>query len=427
MQRLLRWTAIAIALLAPLSLVLTTLPSVVNVPFMDEWAWAPLAYHARTGTLSAGLLFGAHNEHRNTIPNLVFLAIDHFGGWNVRAESAFSLAVFVGADVLLGLLVRRTIHGLRGLISFALISLVFCSFGQWENFVLGYNIGWNVCTLGIIAVVLLLSSPKRGMWALFAAVLIAAAASFSSGQGLLIWPCGLVLIALVPLRNRLSTLLIWAALSCVAIASYFIDYHPDPLVVPADVQPDSAISFFLAFLGGALRPGSGSAQAVISGVAVLLALTIAILFVYANRRRPAPSDALAPWIALAAYCVLGAALTAAGRHSLGDDYATDSHYEAIAVFLPLATIGIVATCWPELPARGRSAWASAGAMLVLLTSGVDAHGLRYIHQYSTARRAELAALPGIRSDLATLAYPDVAELREFLNELHSVHDEPFLP
>jgi hypothetical protein len=423
MQRTIRWTAIAIALLAPISLVVTTLPSVVNVPFMDEWAWAPLAYHARTGTLTADLLFAPHNEHRNVLPNLVFLAIDHIIGWDVRAESAFSLAVFIGADGLLWQLVRRTIPGLRGLVAFALVSLVLCSFGQWENFVLGYNIGWNLCTLGIIAMVLLLTSPQRGIRACVAAALVAAGASFSSGQGFVLWPCGLGLIALAG-RKAVAAIAIWLVCAGVVSAGYFFDYHPDALVIPADARPTSATSFFFAFLGGVLRPGSGSSQAVLCGAVVLLALIVAVAFAY---RSSARRDAYAPWLALAAYGLLGAALTAIGRHVLGDDYAIDSHYEAIAVFIPLATIGIVAVSWFEVPARVRSAWATAAALLILLTFGVDTHGLRYIHQYAAARRAEVAALPSGGPDLVTLAFPDRAELREFLGELRAVHDTPFLP
>jgi hypothetical protein len=78
---------------------------------------------------------------------------------------------------------------------------------------------------------------------LVVAALVAAGASFSSGQGLLLWPCGLGLIALAG-RKTIATLVIWLVFACVISASNFFDDHPDPLVIPADAGPTPTISFF---------------------------------------------------------------------------------------------------------------------------------------------------------------------------------------
>jgi hypothetical protein len=324
-------TATAVSLLAPTLLAITTIRLSVNVPFYDEWEWADLSYHARTGTLTFSQLYAPHNEHRNTIPNLVFLLIDRLASWNVLDEQLFSLAVLVAGLVILWRLMRRTISGTRGAIAFAAMSVALCSLGQWENFGLGYNIGWNICTTAVIAVVALLTAPRRSWKHVVLAALIAALASFSSGQGLLLWPIGLFAIILVP-REPYRTSVAWFAVAVAVVAAYYSDYHvisPTPLAGLG--QAASVVQYSLTYLGYAIRSGSGLVQAEFFGAAVLLALALAFCAdLQADRGRFARN---APWYALALYALLGAAFTAVTRLNLGLETATESHYFAIAVFL----------------------------------------------------------------------------------------------
>jgi hypothetical protein len=136
----------------------------------------------------------------------------------------------------------------------------------------------------------------------------------------------------------------------------------------------------------------------------VLALIIAVAFAY---RVSVRRDAFAPWLALAAYGLLGAALTAFGRNGLGDGYAIDSHYEAVPLFVPLATIGIVAACWSEVPVRMRSAWTVAGELLIPFTFGVDVHGfaLRPSVRGSPPRRSRRLAERPLRSRHARVSGP----------------------
>jgi hypothetical protein len=154
-----RTGSVIIALLAPAILTATTIRCSVNVPFFDEWEWADLAYHAKTGTLTFAQIVAPHNEHRNTVPNVVFLLLDRWGSWNILHEQLVSLALIIVAQLALWRLVRGTIPGIRGTMAFAAMAVVLCGLGQWENFALGYNIGWNICTAGAIVVVALLTAP----------------------------------------------------------------------------------------------------------------------------------------------------------------------------------------------------------------------------------------------------------------------------
>lgn len=416
--------AAAVAILAPMVLVMLTLPFVVNIPFMDEWEWTSLAYHARTGSLTLDLIFAPHNEHRNTVPNLIFVALDRFGGWNVGRESALSLALIVVSDVLLWRLVSRTMSGSRRYVTFALLSLLLCSFGQWENFALGYNIGWNICTLCVIATVGLLTSPTRTLRSVALAALAAAAATFSSGQGLLLWPCGLVALCLVAHRTAASVG-IWCASAMLAVIVFEAGYHPGPLAVPPGAVPTSVAAFTLTFLGAALRNGSGWVQALILGTTMVLLFGAACWAGIVATPRRAHREACAAWVVFGAYALLGAGVTALARRAFGVDSALQSHYAAIALFLPLGTIGLVASAWPHLASRQRRPWLFAAAALIVLIAGVDVHGVVALQRYAADRRAEIAAIAKGDASVTVLAYPRAGELARMLQELREVHDGPY--
>ena len=422
----LKGLALLVAWLAPLALLAATIRFSVNVPYQDEWEWADLAYHAKTGTLTFSQIYAAHNEHRNTIPNLVFLLFDRFGSWNILYEQLFSVAVIVAGLAVLWRLTRRRIPGTRGAITFAAISLLVCGFGQWENLALGYNIGWNICTSAAFAVVALLVTPSRSLRHVVAAAAVATIASFSSGQGLLMWPVGLAAIALVP-RYPYRTASAWLVVALVVIGLYYTDYHNGSPVTPA--RPNEALAclqYTLALLGTPLRSGSGVEQATDVGGFLLAALLIAAL-PDVIRRTPSSFVRNAPWYALALYALLGAAFTAASRVHLGLESAMASRYFAIAVFLPVAIIGLVATSWPRIRPPSRVGWRFAFTAGIALMVGMEIHGLRGFEQYAADRHAEIRALRDHGSDLKRLAYPYPTRLAHLLDELRIIKDGPYAP
>src|SRR5437773_7839481 len=62
----------------------------VNVPYADEWSIYPLMEKWSSHQLTWDDLFKVHNGHRILIPRLIYLALMHLTGGNLKAEMFFS-------------------------------------------------------------------------------------------------------------------------------------------------------------------------------------------------------------------------------------------------------------------------------------------------------------------------------------------------
>jgi hypothetical protein len=240
-----RRAAIAAALLMPLAVLYLMLRRAVNVPFLDEWSWAALSVALHRGTLDWSTIAAQHNEHRNVVANLIFLAIDRTIGWNILAEQFVSFALLAVAQVAAWLLVRQTAAPARRRTLFAVISLLLWSLAQWENFALGYNVGWNVCTAALFVLLSALASradPARLLTAAAAAIL----ATFASAQGLMLFPVGLLLVA-CNARRRGVALAVWSAIAAATLAVFLHGYAAAPAT--GGPPPGTFVLYVLTVLG----------------------------------------------------------------------------------------------------------------------------------------------------------------------------------
>ena len=63
----------------------------VDIPYADEWTFAPLFVKAHTHTLTFSDFFEQHNEHRYVFPKLLLIAFAYLAHGNVRVEMMFSV------------------------------------------------------------------------------------------------------------------------------------------------------------------------------------------------------------------------------------------------------------------------------------------------------------------------------------------------
>ena len=190
----------------------------VNVPWEDEWAYVtPLFEKWDAGTLSFWDFWAQHSEHRIVFGRMLEFVLGLLSGWNVVLEMYASQILL--ALILAGLLFAfcRTCAGkLRLWLAVPIAFLVF-SLRQYQPFLMGDGIPHIVVSGAIVGAFLclnLLNNAKRLAWKTTAAVLFATVATFSSGQGLLVWPMGLLplLVSSLPKRRKISLLVIWAAI-----------------------------------------------------------------------------------------------------------------------------------------------------------------------------------------------------------------------
>jgi hypothetical protein len=411
-----RRISLTAALAMPVIVLLLMVMRAVNVPFLDEWSWAALSVALHNGTLTWPMIAAQHNEHRNVVANLVFLAIDRTIGWNILAEQLVSFVLLAIAQVAAWLVVRATTAPARRWPLFAVISLLLWSLAQWENFALGYNVGWNVCTAALFVLLAALApriDAPRMLIALGATVI----ATFASAQGVLLMPIGLALVARNA-RPRWPALIVWSIVAAATLAAFLHGYVPGPSSGGPAVL--TFVVYLLAVLGTPIGAWWG-----LSGSVAVGALGLIAFAVLAFRCR-GESLALAVWSCAAFYAIANAVLIAGSRFALGFDSALSSHYAALSMFLYIAIAGLAAPAWESIARGPRWAVIAAGIVIAYGVLDADLHGNRAWQLYTIARHDEVCALA--RHDdaaLTTLADADTAGVEREAAELSAVHDLPY--
>jgi hypothetical protein len=249
----------------------------VNVVFADAWEIVPIFRKWFHNQLTFADLYAQHVEHRMFFPRVAELSLGILTRYNNVAEMYVIVSCFLITAAVLLLAFRRDI-GLS-LVFFVPIALLVFSFRQYQNMLWGFQISFAFTqTFGVLALYLLYASsrndPKK--LALAAALGSATVATFSTAQGLLVWPAGLVQLLLgSALSSGKRVLLgVWGILGIAEWVAYFVGYetprgHP-PLLYALGHMGKSA-EYFLTLLGSALfwRQGHAYAGGLVIGCLVL--------------------------------------------------------------------------------------------------------------------------------------------------------------
>ena len=247
-----------------LALLLTLLPIMafwvcwahlaVNVPKWDDHALKAYLFYSEQETTFTGKiyqLFRQHNEHR--------IILDRFVTWldfTVFGKLNYLHLMILGNASLLGLLgifwavlarvnemsSSKKITSLHYLppIAFLLFNL-----SSWENAFWGMAALQNFSVvLFVIGSIYVLSFTKN----LPGAVILAVLATFASGNGILIWPIGAVLLAL---QRRFRPLVFWGISATIIIGLYFVGYEKPTGNPPAQGSIIDLMKGWLAFVGAA--------------------------------------------------------------------------------------------------------------------------------------------------------------------------------
>ena len=269
-----------------------------NVVFYDQWSDIRLVSHP-----SFSALWLQHNENRILFPNLVVLLLAHTTHLNIVIEEFLSATLLVGATALIALAHHRRSPSTPWFAYTPLVLLLF-SFVQDGDTLWGFQLAWYMVLLALAGCIYLLDRPKLVGPIFAAAVVIAVVGSFSSLQGLLIWPVGMVLN--YQRRRGRSWQLGWILSGVITTVVYFYDLNSstaNPGGSFALTHLDRSLLFFLTAIGnifggqvydvyGARVPGApdlGSAGTIGLGLLVFVCavLTIAI-FVRRDVGTPGP-------------------------------------------------------------------------------------------------------------------------------------------
>jgi len=198
----------------------------VNMIYSDEWFMAGFGKGLQAGTLTFADLWGSLNEHRQFFFRLVYLAAAFLTGFNSKALLAVSLAVVcAGYFVMIRYLFAMVRDELWRCAGGLALGLLMFSPVQYENFLWGFQLAFLMADiLPLISMYFLhrrLTAGKQKY--LVFALALGVVASFSSAQGLLVWPAALAMLALRYRKAvvRQAVAVAWLAVGAASWFFYF--------------------------------------------------------------------------------------------------------------------------------------------------------------------------------------------------------------
>ncbi len=223
----------------------------VNVPKWDDHALRHFLYLTDQAPTLADKLHQfvkQHNEHR-----IVYDRIVAWLDYQLTGKLNFRHLMVVGNLSLLGLLlvfVRVLRRAGRPLVYAVPVAWLLLNLSQWENMYWGMAAVQNFSILlWIVGMVYFLSYTHRLPLALTLAVL----ATLTSGNGLLAWPIG-ALILFLRLAQPYSTrrpLTIWLTTSAIAIGCYFTGFEKPGDIAYVQAGIGQLLGGWFAFMGAA--------------------------------------------------------------------------------------------------------------------------------------------------------------------------------
>jgi hypothetical protein len=286
----------------------------VNVVYADQFSDVALLDRWYGGTLGLSNLWASHGDHRILFPNLIVIALGQFTHLNVVLEEYLSGAMLLAATGLLISTHRRRAPS-TPLISYTPLTLLLFSFVQYQNTLWGFQMAWYLITLALALALFLLDRPTVTGWVFVGAIAATVVGSFSSLQGLLIWPVGLLVLCIDRRPRRL--IVVWVACAVITAALYFHHLNPAEYSNQTYVfaHPIEALKYFLFLIGSVLGVElTHSPWPIVLFGAIVMMIAIALVVQY--RRRGEQRSGLVG-VALICYGLLFAATVTQGRAWFG--------------------------------------------------------------------------------------------------------------
>jgi hypothetical protein len=323
----------------------------VNVIYYDSWSDIFLIANESS-------LWAQHNENRLLFPNILVLLQSDTTHFNIVFEEFLSGAMLVAATGLfIGAHKRRSPS--TPWLYYCPVVLVMLSFVQAGNTLWGFQLAWYLVILAFAATIFIIDRPTLTRIELLAAIVVAVVGSFSSLQGLLIWPVGLVL--LWHRRRTRGFLYAWSASAVITGALYFYGFdfgstHSDTSYLLSNPIAGVRTFFFVIgdVFGGKITDNNGAfipnaPQASVSIVIllgiVLFAIAVWVIVVYGLRRDDASGRPVG--VVMVVFGILYVLTIVVGRTSPSPTSGGASRYTTF-------TLLIVAGCYLSLLSRPRA-------------------------------------------------------------------------
>lgn len=321
----------------------------LNVIWGDQWSDIVVIHQSYVHFFDWGSLWSLHNENRVFFPNIIVVLLAHTVHFNIQVEEYLSAAMLFAATALLIWAHKRRVPSTPWLY-YCPVAFLMLSFVQYGNTLWGFQMAWYLVMLALATALFILDRPTLTRVTFVAAVVAGVVGSFSSLQGLLIWPAGLILI--YHRRRAIHFTLTWIAAGVASVVIYFFHFGNPGGADPGDTlqHPLVAVKFYLLLVGDILNIPINNGQS--PNILVLLfgflivAVAIVTIVVYGIRR----SDQKGSPIGIALICVglLFAVTVTQGRILFGYNAASASRY---TTFDLLILVGVYLALLERPPSR----------------------------------------------------------------------------
>lgn len=313
----------------------------LNAVLADQWSDVNVIKASYVNFFPWGAMWVQHFENRIFFPNLIVVLLAHTVAFNIQVEEFLSGLMLVTATIFIIWAHRRRSPATPWLY-YCPVAILTLSIVQYGNTMWGFQLAWYMVLLSLAGTLLLLDRITLTWVGLVGAVAVAVVGSFSSLQGLIIWPAGLVLLYFR--RRSLAQTLTWVFVAAVDALLYFYNFD----FATSSLYPQYArqhlfasLKFYLFAIGDIVgKPvGLGTSNpdnvvVILFGLAIFILVvgTVLICGLGRDERSGSPIG-----IALIVYGLLFAAMTTQGRAFLGLGAASFSRYTTFDI---LVLVGI---------------------------------------------------------------------------------------
>jgi hypothetical protein len=309
----------------------------VNVIEGDQWDDVTVIRNSYTNLFDWSSLWTQHNENRIFFPNLVVIALSRTTHFNVHAEEYLAALMLVAATALVIVTHKRRSPDTPWLY-YCPVAFLMLSICQYGNMLWGFQMAWYLVLLSMAAAFYLVDRISLTWLAFVGALIAAVIGSFSSLQGLIIWPAGLVL--LYHRRRAWRYVAPWVVVGVAAIALYFHNFNTaeSPATHNAVLHHLVGSAKFYSFAIGdilgipfQLRQ-AGNNWISLFGL-VIIVLAVLVVAVYGIRRQQESGSPVG--VALICMGLLFAATVTWGRVIFGYWAASASRYTTFDLLVPV--------------------------------------------------------------------------------------------
>ena len=313
-----------------------------NTLAADQWSDVGVISASQEHALTFDVLWSQWAVERMIFPRLVVLLLYKTTHLDTLVEMYLSAALLFVSTALIIVSHRRRSQA-TPLLYYCPVAIVMLSLVQYENTLWGFQLAWYMILAALGVSLWLLDRAELTWWVVALAIAAALVGSFSSFQGLLVWPACLLLLVY---RSRPRPILLsWCAAGIAATAAYFFHFNfamQSGNDFYAIEHPVAGIQFFLLTLGevmGTSLSYSSTNYGVMCIGAVLLASALWLLYRYGLRRDTTGSGPIG--FVLIVFGLLWALAVTLTQSSAGLQGAAVSRFTTYDLLIPIGCYLVV--------------------------------------------------------------------------------------